>query len=146
MSDYQTALEAAGAEVLCFESFGSYQGDWWAKVVYNGEIFWVHGHFGSCSGCDSFQAEFGYNYGNCKEHYYLYDYDRDAAQCPECALAKVEYQTKLAEFGKSYLNFGYTQIEAEKSASENLDWDMNAQEMVDFIKKNAIDKPISSVS
>lgn len=29
-------LEIAGAEVLAYETFGSYQGDWLAKVNYNG--------------------------------------------------------------------------------------------------------------
>jgi len=34
---YDEALKAAGAEVLLYESFGSYQGDWWAKVVKRGD-------------------------------------------------------------------------------------------------------------
>jgi len=34
MSSYKESLEAAGAEVLAFESFGSYQGDWVALVWY----------------------------------------------------------------------------------------------------------------
>ena len=50
---YCQALEAAGAKILQFKSFGSYQGDWWAKVEYNGEIGWVAGSYGSCSGCVS---------------------------------------------------------------------------------------------
>ena len=58
---YQEALEAAGATVHAFEFFGSYQGDWWAKVTYNGETGWVHGSYGSCSGCDAFEAEFGFS-------------------------------------------------------------------------------------
>ena len=50
---YELALEEAGAKVLEFQSFGSFQGEWWAKVEYNGEIGWVAGCYGSCSGCDA---------------------------------------------------------------------------------------------
>jgi len=57
---YRTAMEAAGATVLAYESFGSYQGDWFALVVYGGKTFWVHGSYGSCSGCDAFCAEFDF--------------------------------------------------------------------------------------
>ena len=112
---YQESLEAAGAIVLIFDSFGSYQGDWWAKVEYNGRIGWVNGSYGSCSGCDAFEAEFGWN---------------DDEQ--------PDYQERLADFGRSYLDNLYTQEEAEKESSKYLDWDMDAQEMLDFIKKNNI--------
>lgn len=57
---YESALEAAGAKVLAFETFGDYQGTWVAKVEYNGEVGYVEGSYGSCSGCDAFEGEFGY--------------------------------------------------------------------------------------
>jgi len=57
---YFEALEAAGAQVLASQTFGSYQGDWFAKVNYNGSTAWVHGCYGSCSGCDAFCAEFDF--------------------------------------------------------------------------------------
>ena len=110
---YGSALEAAGATVLEFETFGSYQGDWWAKVFYNGKMGWVNGSFGACSFFAAFESEFGYN---------------DPAT-PE----------KLAEFGKGYLDVLLTQEEAEKSASENLSWDSGAEKMVKFIKDNSIE-------
>lgn len=78
---YKSALFAAGAKVLTYESFGSYQGDWLAKVEYNGEIGWVAGSYGSCSHCDAFEAEFGYSY-------------EDEGD---------DYQRRLALFGVSYL-------------------------------------------
>ena len=34
---YQMALEMAGATVLEYKEFGSYQGDWFAKVEYQGK-------------------------------------------------------------------------------------------------------------
>ncbi len=53
---YDDALRLAGAEVHAYESFGSYQGIWLAKVTYQGKTGWVRGYFGSCSGCDGLQA------------------------------------------------------------------------------------------
>lgn len=77
---YKEALEAAGAKVLQFQEFGSYQGTWLAEVDYEGKVGWIEGAYGSCSGCDSFEAEFGW--------------DDDE---------KPDYQERLAEFGKGYL-------------------------------------------
>lgn len=61
---YKAALEAAGKKVLAFENFGSYQGEWLAKVQdeFTGEIGYVHDWYGSCTVCDSFQAEMDYSY------------------------------------------------------------------------------------
>lgn len=112
---YQRALEAAGAEVLSFEEFGSYQGEWWAKVRVNGQEGWINGCFGSCSGCDAFEAEFGW-----------YDDESSAA-----------YQEKLADFGRPYVDGLMTQEEAEKSAARNIEWDSDAEPMLAYIKANA---------
>lgn len=81
---YQAAVEAAGYEVLAYELFGSYQGQWMMKVrdPESGEIGYIHDWFGSCTVCDSFQAEFcdfGWD-----------DEDSD------------EYQQRLREFGERY--------------------------------------------
>src|SRR6185312_7049306 len=81
MSGYQEAMEAAGAVVHAYEEFGDYQGSWYAKVTYQGETGWVEGAYGSCSGCDAFEAEFGYSYE------------------PE----ENDYQDRLKLFGESYL-------------------------------------------
>lgn len=113
---YQAALEAAGATVHQFEEFGSYQGDWWARVTYHGELGWVNGSYGSCSGCDAFEAEFGWN---------------EKEDTPE-------YQAKLAAFGKPYLEGLLNQEQAEKAAAENLSWDSGAQAMVDFVKQHSV--------
>lgn len=108
---YEEALEAAGAEIIAFEKFGSYQGDWWCLCKYENEIGWVTGSFGSCSGCDAFEQEF-----NC-------DDEMDS-----------RYPKKLAEFGKNYLEPLLTQEQALKQASTNLDWDDGAKDMLQFIK------------
>lgn len=110
---YETALKAAGAEVHCFESFGSYQGDWWAKVTYNGVTGWINGAYGSCSGCDAFEAEFGCN-------------DDE----------KSDYQERLAKFGAEYLDNIYDQEAALKKALEHADWDLEAASVAKYITEN----------
>jgi len=114
MSSYKESLEAAGAEVLAFESFGSYQGDWVALVNYNGTKGWVSGYYGSCSGCDAFEAEIGYTS------------DEDS----------IDYKERVKQFGEGYLEHILNTEDMLKNASKNLDWDMDAQKMVDFINNN----------
>lgn len=58
---YQLALEAAGCEVLDFVEFGCYQGEWLALIRKDGVLGVCEGSYGSCSGCDSFEAEFGWD-------------------------------------------------------------------------------------
>lgn len=133
--EYKNALEFAGATVYAFESFGSYQGDWWAKVSYFGKTGWVHGSFGSCSVCDALQSEFDCESHNHGENYFdptwgsKDEFDKDCEQCKD-------FSRRFSEFGKGYLGEILTQEEAIANASENLEWDMGAQEMVDFIKNN----------
>lgn len=131
---YRQSLEAAGAVVHAMQDFGSYQGDWWAKLTYEGKTGWVHGYYGSCSGCDAFEAEFGYgDREKCEDH----EYDSNSpADCELCKQKKAEYDKKLANFGREYLDNIMTQEEAEAKASENLEWDHDAEEMVKFIKEN----------
>lgn len=134
---YYEALEAAGANVLEFERFGDYQGSWWAKVVYNSNTFWVKGSYGSCSGCDAFQAEFDYHdCERCKEHRYTWN-DEITNNCEDCKNALKVYNQHLAEFGMGYLVGGeHTQEEAEKSAAE-YDWS-DDKEALAFIKSHVI--------
>ncbi len=109
---YEEALVAAGAEILAFQQFGSYQGTWFALCKHNGKTGWVTGSYGSCSGCDAFESEFGYE-------------DED----------KPDYKDRLRDFGKGYLEPLLTQEQALNEASENIRWDDEAQHMVKFVKK-----------
>ena len=77
---YEMCLVKAGAKVLAFQEFGDYQGSWYALVEYNGERGWVEGSYGSCSGCDAFEAEF-------------WDAYKDTPDLEE----------RYAEFGRGYL-------------------------------------------
>ena len=134
---YQQAMQAAGAEVHEFQEFGSYQGDWWAKVTYNGETGWVTGSYGSCSGCDAFEGEFGFSGHDCNgDDYYspFYGDDKFRDGCETCQSLK----ERFIKFGKEYLEYIMSQEKAEAKASENLEWDMDAQEMVDFLRAHSI--------
>ena len=109
---YEKSLWAAGVKVWGWEEFGSYQGDWWSLVEFpNGERYFIHDYYGSCSGCDAFQSEF----------MLVDDDDR-------------EYLHKLRDFGREYLSDCMTYEQAVSKASENLEWDHDAAEMVAWIK------------
>jgi hypothetical protein len=128
---YRESLEAAGAVVHHFKEFGSYQGDWWAKVVLEGREGWINGSYGSCSGCDSFKAEFGWDdEPQCADH----RYGPEAKDCQLCAAMAKVYQIKLAQFGKRYTDNVMTQEAAEKEAAANLEWDSDAADMFEWIK------------
>lgn len=112
---YEAALTATGVKVLGYKTFGSYQGDWWAEVQFpNGEVYFVNGSYGSCSGCDAFEAEFGWS-------------DED----------KPNYLHRLKDFGREYLSDCMTREQAIEHASANLSWDLDAQDMVDWISARA---------
>jgi hypothetical protein len=119
-SGYELALKAAGAEVVCYKEFGSYQGDWLAKVNFEGETFWIRDYFGSCSVCDAFEGDVGYNWND------------DPAETEK-------YREKVREFGARLLEpqERLTSEAVENAVSENIAWDGNAQEMVDFVRANA---------
>jgi hypothetical protein len=136
---YERALEAAGAKVLEFRAFGDWSGTWWAKVILNGKESWISGSFGSCSGCDAFEAEFGFEDHYCEKHLFSDDDEAEVANCEECNKMQALFKEKLAAFGKYYLdNCQFTQEEAEKTVKEDLEWDMELQEMYDWIKENAL--------
>lgn len=132
---YCQALEAAGAEVLEFKEFGSYQGNWWAKVTYGGETGWIEGSYGSCSGCDAFESEFGYGTDSCAEHRWVYD-DKITSSCADCADEKQKFEARLADFGKVYLGTMFTHDEALTEAGRYADWDSEAEEMLAWITEN----------
>jgi hypothetical protein len=136
---YIEALKQAGAEVLANKRFGSYQGDWVVKLSYNGVNGWTIFGFGSCSGCDSYEARFSRveNHAHEDNKYFSPDCHIEEARnmsskCQPCAV----FLNELSDFGKEYLDDVMTQEEAEAKASENIEWDMEAGEMLAFIKGN----------
>lgn len=77
MDGYLTALEAAGADVLHYNTFGNWQGTWIAILPGN---LAIEGAYGSCDGCDEFEKFF---------------WNRDERS--------YGYKDLLAEFGRSLL-------------------------------------------
>ncbi len=137
---YREALEAAGAKVLAFKEFGSYQGDWYALVEYNNETGWVHGCYGSCSGCDSFEAEFGYSSA---ESAGIDMYDDNTREWRKSTQDDVNaYTERLVSFGKTYLDGMFSQSAAEKYAAINSDWDHEAENALKFLKEHAFDTQV----
>lgn len=109
---YESALAAAGVTVLAYEQFGSYQGDWWAHIEFpNKERYFVTGSYGSCSGCDAFEAEFGW---------------KTSEEDPD-------YLHKLRDFGRDYLLDCMTFEQAVSKAGENSAWDTDADAMVEWV-------------
>ena len=119
-ASYEAALKAAGAAVVAYASFGSYQGDWLALCYYNGEFRWVHGSYGSCSACDSFEGEFGEIWR---------EEDNPA-----------EYQRRLVEFGKTYLEDDPVDEAQLDRWREQAEWDSETQDMLKFIEKFPLDE------
>lgn len=128
---YESAMEAAGATVVVTKYFGSYQGDAWSLVEFEGKRGWVQYSYGSCSGCDSWEAF-------CEDEPREWNFDGDKAAY-EAALEA--FKPKLAEFGRPYLNQIMSQEEAEAYAARNLDWDMEAGEMLAWIKSHREAEP-----
>ena len=148
---YKDALEAAGAIVHAYEEFGSYQGDWFALVTYKGKTGWVHGYFGSCEGCDAFRAEFGdfprshkcsgCGREDCNPIALLYDDDAPLF-CEKCDICE-NLKKRFIRLGLEYLEDILAQEEEETIALQNIEWDLDAQEMLDFLKAHSIRKEVS---
>lgn len=126
---FQQAIEAAGATVHEFKEFGSYQGDWYALVTVNGEKGWVHGSYGSCSGCDSFEAEFGRNEEACDEHSYNPQKD-----CSPCAAKTAEHNKRLADFGRGYIEPLHPVAGLLAELDKQSEWDSDSKEAADWIR------------
>jgi hypothetical protein len=111
LSAYHLALDCAGVEVLDFAEFGSYQGRWIAKVRFpNGEEYFVSDYYGSCSGCDAFEAEFGWS-------------DQD----------KPDYAHHLRDFGREFLTNCMTKEQAEAELGEHI-YGADDQDMINWVR------------
>ena len=138
---YELALEAAGAKVIDTHYAGSYQGTWGSVVEYEGKVGLVTGDYGSCSGCDAFESEFGnYSWGlgkisyNAEKDVYTKNYVGNILKIhliggtictkEEYEAQQAEYQQKLSDFGKRYLHVIQDRwdIENQLDNSSNDDW------------------------
>ena len=109
---YQSALIAAGANVIAFQEFGDWQGSWVALVEYRGERGWVQGSFGSCDQCDAFEAEFGWD-----------------------AEEEDDYQERLASFGESYLGGLQTTEQVLARYQQESEWDTEAEDVIFWVRE-----------
>jgi len=123
---YELALEAAGAKVVAFQEFGSYQGDWLARLD---DGRYVTGSYGSCSGCDAFEGEFGYGSARCEEHEYI----EPAPECAECSVKAADYSTRLARFGAEYLDGATTYAALREKFVADSSWDYEAKEVIKWL-------------
>ncbi len=115
-SSYSGALRAAGVTVHACKWFGSYQGDWIADVtMLDGRRGLIKGGYGSCSGCDAFEAELGSDY-----HGWETGEGHDASVKPiEGCATCAEYARKLKAFGEKYLSdFKEPEAVADELAGE----------------------------
>lgn len=131
---YSEALQAAGAKVIEYREFGSYQGSWGAVIDYAGEKKLVIGSYGSCSGCDSFQASFSYSEVPTEKDgkYYRDSWTDDEIEREEYDTLKKQYDTKLSDFGSHYLNtkLDKADIENRLQGFNDEDWfDSEEKEM-----------------
>jgi hypothetical protein len=136
---YSAAMEAAGAVILAGRTFGSYQGDWINLIHYEGGLRAVIGSYGSCSGCDSFEAEFESTYHHPTDEDGEEDYEQIGHSlgtvvdgCAKCA----ETQARLVAFGKSYCDAGLVSaaeldVEIAKHAKAS-EWDDESSEVAVF--------------
>ena len=113
MSGYIEAIEAAGYAVRDYKEFGSYQGTWIA-ILENGNF--IEGSYGSCSGCDAFQAEFDYYDTPSEIDGKYYKTGRTWDEDDECTKEEYiecleKYKNKLSDFGKSYTDSTETKEE-----------------------------------
>ena len=58
---YQELLEERGLKIIAWEIFGSYQGDYGVVVKSEDKLGFVVIGYGSCSGCDAYEALETYN-------------------------------------------------------------------------------------
>ena len=132
---YESSFEAAGAVVHDSESWGSYQGDAAALVTYQGVTGFVFWSYGSCSGCDHFEATFSYSASGDYRHDEYGDLVRDEAGRLIWD-PNPDYQEKLAEFGRGYLDDGlvYSYEEALKIADRH-HWDPDSDQQVAWVKE-----------
>ena len=112
------ALQLAGAEVIIYQVFGCYQGNWVAKVRYHGSTGWIVGNYGSCSGCDTIEAiNSNYGFAEIMGSQEEEVYNEELAQVGREYLAKVTsaeaildqeqmqyYEPELYEFIRAHMN------------------------------------------
>lgn len=138
---YAQALEVCGASVYEHKRFGSYQGDWIAYVKFNDSKFFVHGTFGSCSVCDHFESEMShskwdvYSIAEALNGEDTYIWWEESSPRPLTETEKTELRGEVRTIGQRYLDDPLTYEQMIEQASRYIDWDADAEAMVEFIEQ-----------
>jgi len=138
---YRLALDANDVVVREYKEFGYCQGTWIA-VLEDGRF--VEGSYGSCSGCDAFQGEFGWNDDKIikqQDGKYYHDnhyWDESEEITEEKANEENSmYDARLKSFGKGYLNSSETKAEIvaryKRKCEEDYAWD-DDKEILQWLK------------
>lgn len=124
-SGYEDILEDVCDKVYGYKEFGSYQGDWLAYVRYKGKDVWIKGSYGSCSGCDWFQAV--------EKYPWEWDYEGNEVEY----LKRVEAESvRLRDlFVNEYLeeDMLFTAGQLYEKLKEDRGWDWDADKMLAYI-------------
>jgi hypothetical protein len=133
---YQEAIEANDFVVKDFKEFGSYQGTWIAIIETEDGDRFIEGSYGSCSGCDAFQAEFDYSdEPSERDGKYYVNYEETTKE--EHDKAAETYKQRLKKFGESYTDDQQTKEEIvaryEKKCAEEYAWD-DDKEILEWLK------------
>lgn len=125
MSSYESALEAAGAVVLAYKEFGSYQGDYIAKVRVGDQIAWIHDYYGSCSVCDALEGAMSNAYWTAG------DGDREAAERKACRDYGLHIlATRLVD-----------RSEIERELQQSAEYDIASREALKWLAEQGTSEP-----
>ena len=132
---YRSAVEATGAIVHEYEQFGDYQGTWGMIVTHEGKRCLIMGAFGSCSGCDAFEAEFGYNDQPREENgkYYTNQYGNNEITKDQYDDLISNYNERLSNFGKHYLETVWDKWDIENRLKNISDDEWYDKEIKDLL-------------
>lgn len=111
---YELSLMVAGVTVVDYQEFGAYQGEWWAYIeLSDGVRYFVTDYYGSCTGCDDFEA-----------HFYGYNLEEDK---------DFNYWEELRKFGAEYIQCCLNKDQAINKAKESYDYDLTSEEIIEWI-------------
>lgn len=107
-NSYRIIAEIRNEKVLFYEEAGSYQGDWVMLAYKNGKYLIYKDYYGSCSGCDSLQANSPETPSEAKE--FAKDY-KPFIQIPEKVAVRLSKKNELITIlPKNIRDEGWTDI------------------------------------
>lgn len=96
VEDYGDMLsKVTGKKLISYTCFGSYQGEWVATLEDGENLEIWKGYYGSCSGCDSMEAEKDWSTGCVNEEWAksYFKEDRPFAVIPKETLERIDDET-----------------------------------------------------